>query len=114
MFDTTGKLPTKENVFSYLCSRDADPFSWIGVTPARLIAEKFNTTTQKVYKVLHYLRDDGLVTVDTITTYDTYYGRNILLRGFALTDKARQLEEWKSFATEYEKSINNMFSTEEI
>ena len=112
MFDTTGKLPTKENVFSYMCSVDAAPFSWWGITPARLIAERFNTNIQKIYKVLHNLKDDGLVVVDTVTTYDSFYGKNIVMRGFALTDKARQLDEWKKFAEEYEKSISNMFGEE--
>lgn len=112
MFDTTGKLPTKENVFSYLCSVDADPFSWWGITPARLIAENFKTTTNKIYKVLHDLRDDGLVIVDTVTTYDTFYGKNITMRGFSITEKARLTEEWKKFSVEYEKSLTNMFGEE--
>ena len=114
MFNTKDKLPTKENVFSYLCSVDADPFSWIGITPARLIAENFNTNIQKIYKVLHDLKDDGLVVVDTMSTYDAFYGKHINLRGFALTEKARLTEEWKKFSEDYEKSIDSMFNFEEI
>lgn len=109
MFNAEGKLPTKENIFEYLCSIDADPFSWIGITPARLIAESFHTTTSKVYKILHYLRDDGLVVVDSVTTYDSFYGKHILMRGFTLTDKARLTDTWKSYSGEYEKCIAKMF-----
>lgn len=99
----------KENIFKQLCVHYCNCMSgWLPL-PARLLAKDNNCTLYMARKCLKQLKDEGLVISDIWHEYNEYSCRNILLRGFTITDKAKETEIFKQADMEERKMLKEIY-----
>lgn len=86
----------KEDIFKFLIHHALMPSYTCGIPlPSTYLSTKFNISQYKCKRILHELRDEGLIEVIRGGYYDDWYGKNYLYCGWYITEKAKITDIYK-------------------
>ena len=93
-----------KRVFECLCSASCDIMDGYHLISSKNIAKLLELPQKDVLKELRRLKKEGLVYSSWESFYSEYYERCFITSGWAITEKAKQTEQYKS-AWEREREI---------
>lgn len=100
-------MAERQSDFMSCAGSQVDP----GVYPVRLIAKSLNLSVYKTRKLVKKLSDDGMLVLRKYN-YSDEYDVYPLVKMWALSDKAWELEEVKEIKKRVEKDILEHFNIE--
>lgn len=93
-------ITTKNDIFRVICSFSASvmnaPYTSLISVPC--LADRFNISKYEARKLVKELVSDGLIESGFEWHYSSFCVRNIMIRGFKLTDKGRESKEFQKAA----------------
>ena len=99
---------SKTLLFETLCKDDIYCTNLFCCLPSTYLSNHFNTSRYQVLKAVKALKKEGLVTSICHNVYDWYSERYLLVRGFTVTDKARNTEIYKKIDEDYMNYLASM------
>ena len=103
----------KDQIFDYYCKRISSFMNPVGVVPSTEIAKEFKLTIYRARKYIRELVDDGLleskIEVLYYPAWDDEWYPPCIHRGYALTKKGLDSDNYKKYEAEQREFWNRRF-----
>ncbi|WMI81826.1 hypothetical protein [Anaerotignum sp. MB30-C6] len=106
---------TTDQVFQLICNSSVCIMNYqTSLIPSTAMAEILKTSTYRVKKCLKELKEKGFVLSGCESVYSSWHEQYFIVRGYYLTEKARETETYKEAEKKEIELINKCFGSDEM